>query len=331
MLIINMSVSSTKDMPHFLIDSRDRISGDIEEFDVKLDLKPSNTYDSVALIHCGIPRSFYNIDDSNNSIGLSENGVELTTALLRGNYSATTLPGVVETQMNEISAINFPTTPWTYSWLWNSVTFKWEITVTGHAGRPVDLATTYLFFNGHQTHDLFGFEENSNNYYNVGQVLISTNVANFHRTNYVTIKSNIGHNDGNNAPDSQILARIPVKNVAMGELIIFDLIQIEDGSKLIANNKSNVYHFALYDDHGSLLDLNGREWFMSLMLYEYNKLGKLQLQELELLLRQREYDRERRIDEIDPNASITIRGPSVEQVLIEDGLLPDPTDLENLE
>jgi hypothetical protein len=323
-----MSVSSTKDMPQFIIDSDDRITGDIEEFDVKIDLKPNNNYDSVALVHCGIPRSFYNIDNASNSITISENGVEFSTALPAGDYTSATLPNNIKTQLDEISLANNPTTPWTYSCVWDTVSHKWIITVFPHAGRPINRATSYLRSNEQQTHDLLGLVADTDTYYNTGNVINPPYTANFHRTNYITVKSNICHNDGNNNPDSQILARIPVRSTPFGELLVYDLMQMEDGSKLLANNRSNLFSFGLYDDHGRVLGLNGRGWFMTLIVYEYNKLGRLQLKELEMVIRQREFEKERRIDEIDPNASSTINEPPVEQVLIEDGLLPVPTDIE---
>ena len=327
--MILISVSSTKDMPQFIIDSDDRVTGDIEEFDIKLQVKPNNSYDSVALVHCGIPKSYYNVDELNSEFTIKENGNEYVGDIPSGQYTEINLPAIAKIAFDALSLAENPASPWTYSFCWDSFAFKWEITVTDHASRTRVVATSGLVFSGHTTHDILGFVDDTTNVYDISGLLISTNVANFHRTNYITIKSNICHNDGNNAPDSQILARIPVKNIAFGELIIFDLIQIEDGSKLIANNKSNQYHFGIYDDHGSLLFLNGRDWFMTLIMYEYNKLGKLQLKELDMIQKRRMFEKERRIEEIDPNSGLTIRPPPLEQTLIEDELVHEPIDLEN--
>lgn len=307
-------MSSTNDAPQFIIDSEDRISGDIESFEVKLEVKPNNTYDSVALVHCGIPKSYYNVDSINNEFTFIENGSSYTIYVPVGEYTKTNLPAIWKAAMDAESLAQNPSSPWTYSIIWNSFTYKWEFTVTDHASRALVPATSGLSFSGHQTHDILGFTDEATYNYNSSGFLTSDNVVHFQRTNYITIKSNICHNNGNNAPDSQILARIPVKNVEFGQLITFDLIQLNDGTKAVANNRRNLYNFSLYDDHDSLLYLNGRDWFLTLFLYEFNKLAKLEIAEIERTLRKREIEREKAIDLIDPNKSSIIEPPVPEHI-----------------
>ena len=234
----------------------------------------------------------------------------------------------MQNAFNTTSSDNNGASPWTYVISFDQFTFKWTITVTGHPSRVLNLPTSGLVFDGHQTHDLLGFEDESTVLYSAGGIITSPNVANFERTSYITIKSSICHNNGNDNSDSQILCRIPVKPTVFGELIVYDLSQIEDGSKHIANNKSNVYSFGIYDDHDSLLFLNGRDWFFSLMVYEYNKLAKLEIEEIELIRKNRRIARERAIDLIDPNSGLAIKHPLVEQVLVEETQIPRATDLD---
>jgi hypothetical protein len=318
-----MSISATKDIPHFLIDSRDRLTGDVESFDMKLQVAPNNTYDSCALIHAGIPRSYYNIDEL-GSFQLKENGVTTSSQLEAGEYTNDNIPRILKEVFDALSLSGNPTTPWTYNLVWNSFTFKWSITVTGHPGRVFNPATSAFKCNGLQFADVMGFDPIVGNLYDANGLVESTYVAKFQRTNYITIKSSICHNFGNNAPDSQILARIPVRNVPFGELIAYDLIQMEDGQKLIANKNSNVYRFGLYDDRDTLIFLNGRDWFMSVALWEYNRLSKYELQELEIVRQKRKIAKERAIDLLDPGRSTTIEPPSLEQIEADSGLLQPP-------
>lgn len=292
-----MSLSSTHDTPHFIIDSEDRLDGEIEDFHIKLGLQNNNNFDSVALIHAGIPKTYYNIDSINNEFTIIENGVSYTGYMTIGEYTSNNLPIQAKAAYDALSFANNGASPWTYTFIWDSFQHKWQITVTGHAGRPLVPATSGLSFTDHQTHDLLGFVDGETVNYNVSGVITSTNTANFNRTNYITVRSSIAQNLGNSDTNSQILARIPVKNVAFGDLIIFDVYQLLDATKRLTNNRSNIFSFSIYDDHESLLFLNGRDWFFTLLCYEYNKLGKWQLEELELIRRQREIAREQVIEQ----------------------------------
>lgn len=292
-----MSISSTHDAPAFIIDSDDRLDGSIENFHIKLEMQKNNDYDSIALIHSGIPRTYYNIDSINNQFTIIENGVSYTGSMTPGEYTSSNLPALAKTAYDNLSSANNPASPWTYVFVWNSFLFKWEITVTGHASRPLVPATSGLSFNDHQTHDLLGFDDNSTVNYDISGLLVSSNTANFNRTNYITIRSNAAHNIGNANPNTSILARIPVKpNTPFGDLITFDLYQLLDGTKRLISNKSSIFSFSLYDDHGSLLFLNGRDWFFTVMCYEYNKLGRWQLEELEMIRRRRNIEKEQRLE-----------------------------------
>lgn len=324
-----MSVSSTTDAPHFIIDSEDRTSGSVESFDVSIQMKKSNSYNSVALIHCGIPKSYYNIDILNSEYVLKENGVDYVDNLPNGEYGheASDITRI-QNAFNTTSSDNNGASPWTYVLSFDTFTFKWTVVVTGHASRAVNLVNSGLVFDGHQTHDLLGFEDETTVLYGAGGIIIAPNVANFERTSYITIKSNICHNNGNDNSDSQILCRIPIKKTPFGELILYDLAQIEDGSKLIANNKSNTYSFSIYDDHDSLLFLNGRDWFFTLMCYEYNKLAKLEIEEIEMIRRQRKIAREKAIDAIDPNSDLALHHPPVEQIIVEEEEIPLANDID---
>lgn len=295
-----------RDTPSFIIDSDDRIDGSISYFSANVNMKPNNNYDMVSLIHAGIPKTYYNIDDSNCILTLRENSVDHDIPLLNGEYTTTNLPAIIQDELNLTSLFFNPATPWTYVITWNDFTKKWKFEVTGHAGRPV-LADSGLKFSNDQTYKILGFEDNTTNLF-VTDILHSTIIPNFERTLYFSIKSNLCNNAGNSDPDSSVLARIPVDNYDFNDYIVYDVIQLADSVKNITSNKSNVYIFGLYDDRDRLINLNGRGWYFTLFMYEHNTLP---MRELQLLDRQKEQEeRQQEANNIaNAGASMDIQDP----------------------
>lgn len=292
-----MSLSSTIDTPTFVIDSHDSINGNNELFEIKLDIKKNNDYNQVSLIHAGIPKSYYDIDSQNSGYTLTENGISQPANLPSGDYTIANASTILNAAFDAISSLISPATPWTYSFAWNSFEFKWDITVTEHAGRV--FANGSIGYLEHTINHLLGFPDDSGTVSFVSSgpttaFLKSTNVANFERTKFITIKSNIAHNDGNSNPDSQLMATIPVNNAAFNDVLIYDLIQLQDGVKMLGNNKSNVYSFGIYDDHNRLLNLNGRHWFLTLFMYKHNDVSKLQIEEIKFVKKQRKIAEEKK-------------------------------------
>lgn len=309
-----------RDTPSFIIDSEDRIQGTNENFTVSVHLKPNNNYDMCCLIHAGIPKTFYNIDTQNNQLIIRENGIQRSTSLPPGNYTHLNLQPVFSSVLNALSLSNNPASPWTYSIIWNSLTVKWEISVTEHAGRPMTSDSGIAFLN-HQTHDLLGFNDDTIYLYTINAGIGTTssqNTPNFELTSYISIKSNVCNNEGNNDPDSAVLARIPVHKTNFNDVLVYDLLQLDDGAKRIANNKSNIYNFAIFDDHDRPIRLNGRGWYITLFMYEHNVLPLRELQKMDREEERIRQTRERSIETINPDAGLDIKAPLVTNIDIID-------------
>jgi len=307
-----------RDQPTFIVDSSDRISGSHDYFTTHLHIKPNNNYDMCSLIHCSIPNTFYNVDIQNNQITIRENGIEKTGSLPPANYTNDSLsPAYVDTLANiefllnalsiSIDAVN----PWTYTLAWSEFFSKWTLIVASVAGRPM-LADSGLYFDVNQLNNFFGFHDEVFYPYTIlGLVgdIISVILPKMDLTSYITLKSNLTTNDGNNDPDSSVLLRMPFRNTIFNDVITYDLIQLEDGAKRIANNKSNIYTFGIYDDHDRPMRMNGRPWYFTLFMYEHNILPLKELKIIEDAEIKKQQDKERSIETKNPDMSLDILSP----------------------
>lgn len=286
-------LSIHKDSPNFLIDSKDRTSGTNSNFHINVKLKKDNSYNMISLVHAGVPKSYYNIDSQNNTFTLTENGSSTTVTLTPGDYTSSTFPAHLEYQLDAASLVIDASNPWTYSATFDSTTHKLTITSTEHASRT--MTTNSITFSGFNNPFLCcGFHQDSINSFTVNTgtgTLVSDYPCCFERTKYITIKSNIAHNEGNDHHDSAILARIPVPQTSFNSVITYDVPELIDSSRRLANNRSNSYSFALCDDFDRELNLNHRSWFLTLFVYEYNEVPKKQNEEIEYIRKEREKEK----------------------------------------
>lgn len=301
------------DTPTFIIDSDDRLHGSVEEFTVEVPMKPNNNYNMVSLVHAVIPKTYYNVNPANYSFTLTENSVSRTSTILVGNYTISEFETRIASRLNFISSLINAINPWTYTVTYDTFTQTFIYDVLSVAGRPIVSAS--FTFSNHQMHDIFGFEDNTTNSFAVGGLsgtLSSTVIPNLNLTEYISIKSNIANNAGNADSDSSVLARIPISNVAFGESIIYDVIQLQDAVRNITTNTSNIFFFGLYDDHNRPMKLNGRGWFLTLFMYNHNPLPLLEYNRLQKQIEQEELARMRGRDDID------IRVPMVQNIDVLD-------------
>jgi len=316
-------LSANKTAPSFVIDSNSRLDGDIEDFTYKIRLDTNNKYNKVSLIHSGIPKYYYNIDLCNNQFTLIENGVSNTVELTPGEYTMENFQTTMKSILDTASATKTPASPWTYDITFDTLTYKWTWTITDHASRTFASASIDIIED--QCYQLFGFAEEldppvPNSF--IAKSLTSDYPVCFERTNYITIKSNISHNNGNDDPDSQILARIPVKNTTYGEILTYDVLQVFDASRDLVSSQSNIFTFSLFDDHRRLLCMNGQDWFFTLMIYEYNDIDVFHKEEIlydreqrKIALQRQRLDLERKIEQnialeqLDPNLATSVYLP----------------------
>jgi hypothetical protein len=263
--------SSTLVTPSFIVNSRNRIDGTSTNFQYKLDLPSGNDYNAIACISATIPKTYYTIKQGQNEFVVSEGGPSRFVTFPPGNYSSSTFITICKGLLNAggvgwVYDITVGTLPITNKFTW---------TVTGNAGvQPIFL------FNDDRMHEIMGFNQDVAIQF-AADSLTSTNVFNIQHTRYITLKSNIAHNVGNHGPDSSILATISTQNVPDGNSIIYEMNDILDGQRFIANNGSNNFAFSLYDDHDRILDLNGIDFKFKLVMWKHNKFFELAINEIE--------------------------------------------------
>ncbi len=239
----------------FYINSESRDEGTDSDFLFSLPVF-GDDYTHCSLLQCSIPKSYYLIQDNFNTFTLDENGTEFTITIPKGNYSRTSFQTQIQTQLNAVGAYTYTVSvPDTTAG--NPETGKFTFTVSGNGGiQPIFTFTSFLY-------EPMGFEAKSSNAF-VGDSLESVNVINLQKENTLFIHSDLCTNG-----DDNVLQEIYTNNTSDYGNIIFLNSNVQESSKRITTI-DNVYRFYLTDENGQAIDLNGRNWVMSLMLYKPN-------------------------------------------------------------
>jgi len=230
-------ISLTNERPTFLIDSDNRNTGTNSMFTINVPIRQNNKFDTVALVSIGVPKSYYNVDTGLNTFTLKENGASTIVTLSSGSYNITNYQRLMESQLNTASSVIDAVNPWTYTLSFDDSTFKWTYTISAPVARAYVSANIIL--TGHESHEVLGFANDSDNVFDAFGILESTYANNFERTKYITVKSDIARNSGNAGTDSSIVAHIPVNTTSFDQIIRYDLVDLGDGSRELANNASN--------------------------------------------------------------------------------------------
>lgn len=260
--------------PTFIINSATRTHGTVSNFQHNVDIDTSikQKFDSVILVDCSIPKSYYDVISQFNTFDLEEDSVRTTITLQPGNYNRDNLVILMKKHLDTASALLGNN--WIYTVTMpniasevstNKITFR----VTGNTSQPT------FHFDGDRLHELLGFDQNTSHTF-VGDSLTSANCISLQHTQYLTLKSNIAHNTGNSSSDSFILGRIYVdEKIKDNDTIIYTVDDKEYAARTLNANKSASYSFQLVDDHDREVDLNGRDFSFSIYLYTHNNTDEL--------------------------------------------------------
>ena len=239
----------------FYVNSRNRVSGTDSDFTCIIDGRMED-FDHVVVLQASIPKSYYLVQDGQNSFVLNEDGNQTTVAIPEGSYTRSSFRAQLETSLNNASFHG-----WLYSITVPSTTVtgdtgKFTYTVQNNGGiQPQFIIGTSLF-------EQMGFERNTT-YTFVGNSLVSADVVKFQLEDTVFIHSNIasnGHDD--------ILQEVFSSNAQDFGRIIWVCPDVEAYGKPINGNKSNSFRFYLTDEDGNPISLNGQNYVMTLMLYK---------------------------------------------------------------
>lgn len=246
----------------FYINSRNRVTGTDENFTYVLDIDPLEDYDKVVLLSCSIPKSYYIVRDGYNTFTLKEGVQEVTISVDVGNYNRTSLKNKLISLLNTNSPNG-----WVYNVSYNSISNnvddgKYLFTVTGNTSQP-----EFIFNN--KMYEQLGFNKDSTNVF-VGDQLKSTNVINLTPETTLYIKSNICQNRNN-----MILQDIITSVNPSYSNIVFNCPSILEYSKNFVKSKSNFYTFSLYNEDNEIMNLNGINIVMTIMIYKTSQIDDL--------------------------------------------------------
>ncbi len=253
-----MSIITKKTI--YYIDSHQRTSGTHYNFTFPIPFPPNNDYTHVCLLSAVIPKSYYLVQQGYNTFTLRENGIDTTVTVPIGNYSATSFRTVVQGLLNTSSSQG-----WTYSITYPTIsssanTGKYTFTCTG--GNP-----SFIFTNG--LYEQFGFDPNSTNTFVAGQ-LVSKDVIKMQVEDTLYLHSDIGTNG-----KDDILNEIFIGSSPDYSSIKYQCIDVDAYSKELQTNNSNTYKFWLTNEDDILMDLNGLNIVLTLLVYKKENINDM--------------------------------------------------------
>lgn len=259
-----MSVDATNSFPRTLVFTSNNVQSGTNSSFISVPVSlGENDYDSVVMLQCSIPRSYYNVPSTQNTFTLRELGVDATVTIPPGTYNKNSLQATLQTLLNNASASLGAGHSWSYTVSYPATsaadTYKYTFTVTGNSGQP-----SFIFANGSLSpFQQLGFGQNTTNTFS-GSTLTSTNCINLLGVNSFFVTSNICQN----AQSSILQGILSVGTVPMLGMIYFQQQDIELGTKEFNSTNTNSWQFSLTDSFGNIVDLNGVPWSFSLLLYK---------------------------------------------------------------
>lgn len=244
MRILNTPISSV--LIH--ISSADCAIGD-DTFQLNLEsplLCPPGYTMLLSLASAEIPFSFYICNKYNNTLLITENGINRTILITEGNYSTSSLKAKVLSLLGP-----------NYTMSYNSDSMKYTFTTT--------LNNVIFDFVESTSNELLGFSKIQSQF--VNGILISNKVINFNYTNSLFLVSDftdIGSMDSKTKKYSNILAKIPINTMAGGMIYYYGS---QTTHKIIYH--SAIIHtlkFKITDDRQRPIDMNGIDYDFSLLI-----------------------------------------------------------------
>lgn len=228
---------------HF--DSRDSIN----KSDFKVKIAQFRKVNKVLVSNVEIPYSFYVFTSLNNVLSITQSTITEEIVIPEGNYSAQDLATLITDLLNA-SFSNF-------SFDFNVNTLKYTIT---------NSTTPFVINSSSTIASHLGF-------INLPNILslteTGTNVVNLSKGNYLFIKSNSLTSGMNWSPlsnglYSSILVKVPI-NASSGGVISYMPTMPHRYDYTGSKNIDNI-DFQLVDANGVLVDLNGLDWAISLII-----------------------------------------------------------------
>lgn len=252
-----MEISNTQ---IYYIDSNKRISGSTSQFTYELQI--NTDYDRCVVLQANIPMSYYLVRDGLNKFTVNENGVSSIITVPKGNYSALSFKNVLAELLNNacdwVYSIELPNS------LTESNTAKFRYNVSGNTHQPIFIFDTVTLL-----HEQMGFNSGTS-YEFSGDTLQSVNVVKFVPEDTLFIHSSLVMDNNND-----VLQEIYNNNSVQFSNIAYHCNSPDFYSKPIRDNKSKVYTFSLCDETGNVINLNGLNMMITLLLYKRDNINDM--------------------------------------------------------
>ena len=209
---------------------------------------PDGFHIYLSVVSCLIPYSFYNINNSNNVLQYSFDGVNLFTLTIPiGNYNVNSLLSVLKSNISPQFII-------TYDNVKNKFTFT-------HA------TNDFMFMSSSTCLQILGFNNNETIASNpsASLSLTSVNCANVYSIRTIQVNSNLITYNINKVQKNNfcILCSVPITCTPFSLIEYINRTNFK--TNLFLNRISNI-KIKLTDDNGNLIDLNGCHYSLTLQL-----------------------------------------------------------------
>ena len=244
----------------FYINSRNRTAGSDADFTYKIDMKGfSKAPTHAVVLQCNIPKSFYIVQDGQNTFTLSEEGGAntATVTIPVGNYSRLSFRTTLSTLLNTSSPNGYAYTVTVPTSASAADTGKFTFTCVGHT-----LESGFTFGSSDNIFELMGFDSGTSNAF-VGGTLVSSNVIKLSKEDTIYIHSDIVSGLSNDilqevySVDANDFSNIVFQNFAP------DLYE----KQITTSTASNTFRFYITNEDGGSIDLNGINWTLTLCVY----------------------------------------------------------------
>ena len=193
--------------------------------------------------HAVIPYTFYNIDQYNNRLDISINGITSTVFITYGNYNPYSLITFLQTNITGLSV--------TYNIITNKFTFS-------HS------AYEFTFLNTSNALGIIGMPMNVNTS-SSNKILTSINCINLQSHMCICLATNLptGHINNSSKYHNNILCSIPIEGNPFSMITYTNYNNLK--SNFFRNTLSSI-QIRLLDQSNNLLDLNGCHWSVTIQL-----------------------------------------------------------------
>jgi hypothetical protein len=248
-----MILSSRK----YYINSADRISGTNQNFTIPIEIPTDSGFDSIAVIDCSIPLSYYVIDAPYNQFTLTEGASSVDVTIPSGNYNVPNFQSALTTLLDSSSPNGY-----IYSMTFNAVTAKYTYLVSGNSGvQPQFIFSDFLV-------SQMGFPNHTTNSF-VGNTLLSTDVISFVATQALFIRCDLISDASNTLQTNFANNAIPYSYIP------YTCQNIEHYAKKLSTTNHSTITLSLVDALGQEINLNRNDWLVNIMLFKKNDMAEM--------------------------------------------------------